>query len=187
MSFVNKVAQFFGGLIAGHRIDMTSSQSAKIRPKIDDTGKLQIGDGTYDMDFEVYLGTSTEKAVFDVGNSRLSLDAIPLRYGGGGAVTQATSITTGVTLSNFTGQITTVSQTVAAAAEAEFTVTNTKVTATSVVAVCIGTHASTGTFTATVSAVASGSFDITLANHHASAAGNDTLVINFIVFEGSIA
>ena len=97
------------------------------------------------------------------------------------AVTQASSITTGVTCSAYSGVITTVSQTVAAGAEAEFTVTNTKVRATDVVVACIKTHTSAGEFIVGVSAVADGSFKLRLTNLHASTAGNDVLVINFVV------
>lgn len=97
------------------------------------------------------------------------------------AVTQATSITTGVTCSAYAGVITTVSQTVAGGAEAEFTVTNTKVRATDVVMACIKTHTSAGEFIVGVSAVADGSFKLRLTNLHASTAGNDVLVINFAV------
>lgn len=99
------------------------------------------------------------------------------------AVTQASSITTGVTCSAYTGVITTVSQTVAAGAEATFTVTNTKVAATDVVVVSIKDHTSAGTFAATVSDVSAGSFDIRLTNLHASAAGDNVLVINFVVIK----
>ena len=72
-----------------------------------------------------------------------------------GTVTQATSITTGVTLNKLAGAITTVSQTVAAGAEADFVVSNSKVDATDLVGVCIKTHTSGGTFLASVAAVAS--------------------------------
>lgn len=96
------------------------------------------------------------------------------------AVTQATSITTGVTCSAYSGVITTVSQTVAGGAEASFTVTNTKVRATDTVLVCIKTHTSAGLFAPVVTAVASGSFQITLTNLSASA-GDNVLVINFVV------
>ncbi len=99
------------------------------------------------------------------------------------AVTQATSITTGVTCSALSGVITTVSQTVAAGAEAEFTVTNTAVAATDVVVACIKTHTSGGTFAVDVSAVAAGSFKLRLTNLHASAAGDNVLVINFLVLK----
>lgn len=97
------------------------------------------------------------------------------------SVTQATSITTGVTCSALSGAITTVSQTVAAGAEAEFTVTNTLVAATDVVVACIKTHTSAGTFAVDVSAVAAGSFKLRLTNLHASAAGDNVLAINFLV------
>lgn len=101
------------------------------------------------------------------------------------AVTQATSITTGVTCSAYSGVITTVSQTVAAGAEAEFTVTNTNVAATDVVVACIKTHTSAGSFIVAVSAVAAGSFKLHLTNLHASTAGNNVLVINFVVLKAS--
>lgn len=99
------------------------------------------------------------------------------------AVTQATSITTGVTCSAYSGVITTVSQTVAAGAEADFVVTNTKVAATDVVVACIKTHTSAGTFAVSVATVAAGSFTLRLTNLHASAAGDNVLVINFVVLK----
>lgn len=99
------------------------------------------------------------------------------------AVTQGTSITTGVTCNGYTGVITTVSQTIAAGAEAEFTVTNSSVKATDVVVACIKTHTSAGDFIVAVSAVADGSFKLRLTNLHASTAGNNVLVINFIVLK----
>jgi hypothetical protein len=101
------------------------------------------------------------------------------------AVTQLTSISTGVTCSAYSGVITTVSQTVAAGADAEFTVTNTNVAATDVVVACIKTHTSAGDFIVGVSAVADGSFKLRLTNLHASTAGNNVLVINFIVLKAA--
>mgnify|MGYP001568503230 CR=1 FL=1 len=98
------------------------------------------------------------------------------------AVTQATSITTGVTCNAYSGVITTVSQTVAGGAEASFTVTNDKVAATDTVLVSIKTHTSAGLFFAAVTAVAAGSFRISIANLDA-AAGNNVLVINFVVLK----
>jgi hypothetical protein len=109
-------------------------------------------------------------------------DGIPVVQGQT-AVTQATSITTGVTCNAYSGVITTVSQTVAAGAEAEFTVTNSKVAATDIVVACIKTHTSAGEFIVAVSAVAAGSFKLRLTNLHASAAGDNVLVINFVVLK----
>ena len=99
------------------------------------------------------------------------------------AVTQATSITTGVTCNALSGVITTVSQTVAAGAEAEFTVTNNKVAATDVPVVAIKDHTSAGEFIAAVSDVSDGSFKIRLSNLHASTAGNNVLVLNFAIIK----
>jgi hypothetical protein len=101
------------------------------------------------------------------------------------AVTQGTSITTGVTCNAYTGVITTVSQTVAGGAEAEFTVTNDKVAATVVVVASIKTHTSAGDFIVAVSAIAAGSFKLRLTNLHASTAGNNTLAINFLVLKAT--
>lgn len=104
--------------------------------------------------------------------------------GVGGTVTQATSISTGVTLSKRCGQITTVASTLAAAAEATFTVTNTKVTAKDMVLVST-TYAGAGTPLVFCSKVAAGSFDITITNLHAANALDAVLVINFAVIKGA--
>lgn len=101
------------------------------------------------------------------------------------AVTQATSITTGVTCNAYSGVITTVSQALAAAAEADFVVTNNKVAATDVVVACIKTHTSAGTFIVSVAAVAAGQFTLRLTNLHATVAGDNVLVINFIVIKAA--
>lgn len=109
-----------------------------------------------------------------------------LEFSNRGTVTQITTIATGVTVNATSGTITTVSQTVAAAGEATFTVTNSTVAATDTVAVSIGTvNGGTGTFIAAVTAVAAGSFDVTLTNLHASAAGNSVLTVNFVVLQSA--
>lgn len=110
-------------------------------------------------------------------------DTGAMTKGGQAAVTQGTNISTAVTCNSLTGVITTVSQTIAGGAEAEFTVNNNKVKATDVVAVCIKTHTSAGEFIAAVTAVADGSFKIRLTNLHASTAGNNVLVLNFAVIK----
>ena len=99
------------------------------------------------------------------------------------AVTQLTSISTGVTCNAYSGVITTVSQTVAAGAEAEFTVTNDKVAATDIIVPVIKTHTSQGSFHVGINQVAAGSFKVQLSNMHATLAGNNVLVISFIVLK----
>lgn len=102
--------------------------------------------------------------------------------GAGGTVTQITDRSTGVTLSKLSGQITTHNASLAAGAEAEFTVTNTTVAATDVIVLNI-TPGGTGTPFAYVSNVAAGSFKITVTNLHASTADTSADVINFAVLK----
>jgi hypothetical protein len=102
--------------------------------------------------------------------------------GAGGAVTQATNRSTGVTLSKPCGVITTHNASLAAAAEVTFTVTNTLVASTDTVIVS-NASTTTGTPFAFVSDVSDGSFDITLTNMHASTADTSADVINFAVIK----
>ena len=98
-----------------------------------------------------------------------------------GTVTQITSATTGVQIDKAAGKITTVTQNIAAAGEVQFTVTNSTVKATDVPVVAIASGSTGGTTIANVTAVAAGSFQITLTNLHATTAETGTLVINFVV------
>lgn len=45
----------------------------EILPLTDDVGSINIGNGTKDIDFKVFLGTATAYALFDVGNARVAL------------------------------------------------------------------------------------------------------------------
>lgn len=106
-----------------------------------------------------------------------------LQFTGRGTVTQATSITTGVTVNATSGTITTVSQTIAAGAEAEFTVTNSTVISTDTIVVNLADTASGagGPFIVQVTAVTTGTFNVSITNTHAANAGNSVLKINFVV------
>ena len=107
-----------------------------------------------------------------------------LLQGSVGSGTQRTSTTTGVTLNALSGQITTLAGTLGQGLEETFTVTNSCVNADSVVSVCIATSAGTGLPVVLCSAVADGSFDITVSNVSSSANLNALLVSNFIVLGG---
>lgn len=104
-----------------------------------------------------------------------------------GTVTQASSITTGVTINNLAGTITTVSQTIAAGAEATFTVTNSRVVATDIPIVALKSinSGAGGPFFVNVTAVAAGTFDISITNTHSANAGNSVLDINFIILKAA--
>jgi hypothetical protein len=104
--------------------------------------------------------------------------------GSGGAVTQITSVTTGVTLNKVTGQITTVALTLAAGASARFTVTNSAINLTDI-PVLSPVYGGAGTLSVWPTNNLGGSFDIVLFNAHPSAALNSTAEINFGVYRGS--
>lgn len=110
------------------------------------------------------------------------------RTGAGGAVTQITTRSTGVTLDKLCGTITTDATSLAAAAEATFVVTNAKVAAADVVVVCVKSGGTTpGSTIAVVTAVAAGSFSITVTNLHSATADTAALVINFVVIKSVAA
>lgn len=96
-----------------------------------------------------------------------------------GTVTQATSITTGVTLNKRSGIVTTVSSTLAANAEAEFTVNNSFVESDSVI-ILTGLYNGDSHVSLNVKSVADGSFVVVLANS-GSAALNATVGVQFLV------
>lgn len=102
-----------------------------------------------------------------------------------GTVTQGSSITTGVTLSQASGVITTVSSTLAAVTDAKFTVTNTYCTSSSIVLVSLVNYSATlgtnGIPVVSVGSIANGSFDIHITNAHASAALAGVMKIAFLV------
>lgn len=106
--------------------------------------------------------------------------------GAGGAVTQITSASTGVTLNKVTGQITTVALTTAAAAEERFTVTNSAVAATDTI-VLGTTYNGAGTAILSVQKIAAGAFDVVISNVHAANAFDALMVINFTVIKGVAA
>ena len=106
--------------------------------------------------------------------------------GAGGAVTQATNKTTGVTLNKVCGQITMNGAALAAAAEATFTVTNSAVAATDVVLVCHGNTGTSGAYGFAVSNITAGTFDITVTNWSAGSL-SEAIVLNFVIVKAVAA
>lgn len=109
--------------------------------------------------------------------------------GAGGAVTQASNRTTGVTLSTLAGQITTNNASLAAEAAAEFTVTNTTVAIGDVVVVSQQSGSNGGNTDVFVSTTAAGSFKIKVANNNASGGTAETgaIIINYAVIKSVAA
>ena len=143
---------------------------------------IEIGN----IQYQVPPWMTAVRVLDDSGNVQFSVTMGGVtKIADGGTVTQASSASTGVTLNASSGQITTVAQNIAAAAEVQFTVTNSRVAAVDTVIVNVASGSTGGTTIAAVTAVAAGSFQITLTNLHASTAETGTLVLNFMVIKGS--
>ena len=102
----------------------------------------------------------------------------------GGTVTQATNKSTGVTLNTESGQITMNNAALAAAAEVSFTVTNSEIAATDVVVVNLGSAGTAGSYLVGATAIAAGSFEITVTNVSGGSL-SEAIVINFVALKGA--
>lgn len=111
---------------------------------------------------------------------------IGYRTGAGGAVTQLTDKSTGVTLNTVTGQITMNNASLGATTSVSFTVTNSAVATTDVVIVNIDASATANSYHVGVDAVGAGSFVIHVRNVTAGAL-SEALVLNFAVIKGVAA
>lgn len=105
----------------------------------------------------------------------------------GGAVTQATNRTTGVTLDKLTGAITTNNASLAAESSADFIVTCSRVAVTDVVVVSIRSGSNGGGTIVSVPVVAAGAFTIRVHNGNVAAgtAETGTIIINYVILKGA--
>lgn len=133
--------------------------------------------------------TTTVRARLISNFAKASKPAAPgYEAGAGGAVTQITSITTGVTLSKPTGQITTVVSTLAAGVDASFTVTNTCVEAGDTIVINTKSYAGTadGIPICKIQSVADGSFIVNV--HNQGAVALDALIVmSFAIIKAKAA
>ena len=129
------------------------------------------------------LAVLSRGSLDDDGNvMSLAGQGVGYATGQGGAVTQATSRTTGVTLNKLTGAITLVSAAGSTTA-ASFTVTNSKVGANDTVSV--SQKSGTDLYRVAVTAVAAGSFQITF--NTISGTTTEQPVFNFNVVKGAVS
>lgn len=126
-------------------------------------------------------GIIVDKGIVSVGSTQ----GIGYATGAGGAVTQATSRTTGVTINTVTGTITTNTASLAAEAAASFVVTNSSVAIGDVVVVSQQSGAVGVLTTVEVIATAAGSFTIAVMNGNPAAGTAETgaIIINFAVIK----
>ena len=103
---------------------------------------------------------------------------------GGGAVTQATSKSTGVTLNTPCGQITMNGAALAAGSAVPFTMTNSQVGPQDVIAVSIKSGATAGAYSVSTLDIASGSVKIALRNLTAGSL-SEAVVLNFVIIKST--
>lgn len=139
-----------------------------------------IGAVTYAADFSSQIPAAPNLDYFmsKVG-PLFSASGVGYSSGNGGAVTQITSRTTGVTLNNLTGQITMFSAAGSATA-ATFTVTDSQVALHDTIV--LNTQAATNLYELFVTAVAAGSFNVTFLT--TGGTSTDAPIINFAVIKG---
>ncbi|MBV9529245.1 hypothetical protein [Sphingomonas sp.] len=131
----------------------------------------------------VATGTpGTWRAIF----SGFGIAPVGYSTGAGGAVTQATAKSTGVTLNKLSGQVTMNAGSLAAGAAAGFTLTNSQIAASDIVKVNIASGASADSYVVGVDAVAAGSCRISLRNLSAGALA-EAVVLNFAVIKAVAA
>lgn len=130
------------------------------------------------------LGTATGTSLAVTGTVTSSGTAgIGYATGAGGTVTQLTNRNTGVTLNTICGTITTDNTSLPSTNAAQFTVTNSTVAIDDVIVLSIQGGASSSHTQAYVTAVAAGSFNITVKNAHPSSAETGAILINFAVIK----
>ena len=105
-----------------------------------------------------------------------------------GAVTQATSKSTGVTLNNSAGRITMNNAALAGATAVSFVLTNSLISINDTIIVCVSsntTGSALGAYTTYVSYLAAGSALITLRNLTAATSYSEAVIINYSIIHGA--
>ena len=145
----------------------------------------------YDDEETIILGTDSDATIQWTGSALASSVGMTFTTGtitvaDGGAVTQATNKTTGVTLNNLTGAITMNGAALGDDAIATFTVTNSTVAATDCIIVNHKSGGSNiGSYNIQAHTPASGSFKISVQNVSGGSL-SEALVIAFVVVKGAI-
>lgn len=169
-----------GGVVLG-----TVSSAVNEQMTINAKGNGQINIGSVSSGNVVLAGGGGSVVAPAIIASGAITSATSIGYptGGaiGGAVTQITSRTTGVTLNKITGAITLFTAAPTVGTFVTFTVTNSTVNATDTIDLSV--KSATNTYIAIASAVTSGTFNITFESVAGTA--SDAPVINFTVIKGS--
>ena len=124
------------------------------------------------------IGATTPSTI--VGTTVYATSEIGYSAAAQGAVTQATSKSTGVTLNKSAGQITMNDAALANATNVSFTLTNSTISAKDVVILSVAAGATAGAYNCWISGKATGSCTITLRNLSGGSL-SEAVVINFAV------
>ena len=123
---------------------------------------------------------STSKSFGTVNTNTINVDKIS--YTSKAAITQSTSLTSGVTINSPVGTITTISTSLATQGSLSFTCTNSAVDASKyVMANIIGYTGSSGTPSVIVDDITKGSFLVNVRNSHQTGDLNGSLKLAFLV------
>lgn len=173
-------------------------------PAVENWQGFESGGANINRGFVIAAGLTTGKLVWrtrsasvngpwqtawsNLSENRITVDTGSFGYGtgSGGAVTQATSKATGVTLNKPSGQITTNSAALAANTAVSFTLTNDKIATNDIPKVVIKSGATAGAYVVQVDAVAAGSCRISIRNMTAGSL-SETLVLQFNNEKGATA
>ena len=170
----------------------TASGNAAGGSVIVTAGRDTSGSSDGDIQLKTYTGgTATagltvaaegQNVTVDTGDLVITQATKGLVHTGAGTVTQETGHTTGVTINATSGRITLAAVALAAATNAEFTVTNSTVTANSIILLTVQDENTTNNaqLTAATQTIASGSFKISL--HNPAATGSTSTTASKIHF-----
>ena len=133
-------------------------------------------------------GAATPSSVTSSGLIKSTSPTAGIGYatGAGGAVTQATNKSTGVTLNTVSGQITMNNASLADATTVSFTVTDSAVAGTDTVSVNHSSAGTAGAYIVQANSLGAGSFKISVRNVSGGALG-EAIVLNFNVVKGVAA
>jgi len=183
-SFISMLADAGRGALNALRFQANSTSP------IDSTGAMMQIEGanlSCALGIDISTGTFSTAAFRSPGFIVGPTGTFGYNTGAGGTVTQITNRTTAVTLNKPSGAITTHNASLAAGATARFTCINSHVAATDTVLPSIKSGTTTDQTDVKIENVAAGTFDIVVANRHASTAETGAIVINFNVIKAVIS
>jgi hypothetical protein len=189
---------------SGYKLDVVNAGNSGIRiSSATNANGLLVTDGTvsgamvpvatgmrlatYGAYSHIISTNGTDKVIIDAGgNVRVTTGTLGYSTGAGGAVTQATSKATAVTINKPTGQITLNNAALAAGASVAFTVNNTLVVATDTIIIHRVSGGTAGAYNIWVDSVSANTFVVYVRNITPGAL-SEAPVLNFSIIKAVAA